>query len=82
MRAILGALIARVDVFPEKVNIHLVPLRIVDILWGGLADLSTMPEPIEASERSTLSVPARFKLMRESRLPLDWREQRDVLGFA
>jgi len=61
MRGILGALIARVDVLPEKVDIHLIPLRIVDILRGGLADLSTMPEPIEASERLTLSVPARLR---------------------
>jgi site-specific DNA recombinase len=61
LRPILGALIARVDLLPEKVDIHLFPARLVDILQGNLADHPTTPESGEALDRLTLSVPARLK---------------------
>ncbi len=60
-RSILRALIARVDVHTTKVDIHLAPARLPDLLRGNPLDLSPASECAEDADRMTLSVPARFK---------------------
>ena len=60
-RSILRALIVRIDVQAATVDIHLVPARLPDLLWGNPLDLSPASECAEDADRMTLSVPARFK---------------------
>ncbi len=68
-RAFLHALIARVDVEAEKVDIHLVSARLPDLLQNDPLGLSPVTECLEEADRMILSVPARLKRMgKETRM--------------
>ncbi len=60
-RAILCCLITRIDVRSARVDIHLVPSRLPEILQGDSSDLSLASECADTADRLTLSVSARLK---------------------
>ncbi len=60
-RSILRALIARVNVQATKVDIHLVPAGLPDLLQDNPLDPPPASECAEDADRMTLSVPARFQ---------------------
>ncbi len=61
VRAILCALIARIDVQATKVDIHLVSTRLPDLLGSNPLELPPASECAEDADRMILSVPARLK---------------------
>ncbi len=71
-RSILRALIARVDVHMTKVDIHLVPARLPDLLRDNPFDPPPASGCAEDTDRMTLSVPARFQRVgKETRMIID-----------
>ncbi len=60
-RSILRALIVRIDVQATKVDIHLVPARLPDLLQDNPLDPPPASECAEDADPMTLSVPARFQ---------------------
>ncbi len=77
-RAILSALVSRVEVHAQRVDIHLLPLRLPLILQGNLVDSTLVPERTENEDRLTLSVPARLKRTgMETRMIIDGRNPYD-----
>ncbi len=60
-RSILRALIVRIDVQATKVDIHLVPAGLPDLLEDNPLDPPPASECAEDADRMTLSVPARFQ---------------------
>ncbi len=60
-RSILRALIVRIDVQATKVDIHLVPAGLPDLLQDNPLDPPPASECAEDADRMTLSVPARFQ---------------------
>jgi DNA invertase Pin-like site-specific DNA recombinase/AraC-like DNA-binding protein len=60
-RSILRALIARVDVQATKVDIHLIPARLPDLLEDNPLDPPPASECAKDADRMILSIPARFK---------------------
>ncbi len=68
-RSILRALIVRIDVQASKVDIHLVPACLPDLLQDSLLDPSPASECAEDADRMTLSTPARIqRLGKETRM--------------
>ena len=71
-RSILRALIVRIDVQATKVDIHLVPACLPDLLRDNPLDPPPASECAEDAERMTLSVPARFQRVgKETRMIID-----------
>jgi DNA invertase Pin-like site-specific DNA recombinase len=60
-RALLSALIARIDVLPERVDIHLIAHRLADVLVTDASGLSPASTHTEDRSPVTLSVPAQLK---------------------
>ncbi len=61
MRRILSALIGRIDVLSEQIDIHLVFSGLADILLADAKDLPPAPTDMEEQNPLTLSVPAQLK---------------------
>jgi site-specific DNA recombinase len=61
LRALLRALIARIDVQPKRVDIHLVASRVAEVLLGDPHALPPASELPEKTNRLTLSVTAELK---------------------
>jgi DNA invertase Pin-like site-specific DNA recombinase len=60
-RSILRGLIARIDVSADRIDLHLVPSRLADLLRRDPLDLPVTAEAGEDDDRLTLSIPARIK---------------------
>jgi len=61
MRAILLALVTRIDVHEEKVDIEVNAARLTDVLGNDPMDLPDASGEVREADRLTLSVPARLK---------------------
>jgi DNA invertase Pin-like site-specific DNA recombinase len=61
IRGILRAFVTRIDLRPDKIEIHLLPERIDAILIGDPSALSQEPVTAEDAPMLTLSVPARLR---------------------
>jgi site-specific DNA recombinase len=61
-RAVLGALLARIEVHQERVDLQLAPARLADLLACDTSDLRGLAAAAEASgERLSLSIQAKLK---------------------
>ena len=60
-RRLLRCLVARIDVHPERVDLHIVPAQLLRLLRSDGFDLSAVPKPSNNGERLTLSIRARLR---------------------
>ena len=60
-RSVLRTLIARIDVRPERIDLHLAPARLLALLRRDRLDLSVIAQAGEDDNWFTLSIPARLK---------------------
>ena len=61
LRAILLALVARIEIHEERVDISINAARITDVLGNDPMDLPDSKEEVQKADHLTLSVPARLK---------------------
>ena len=60
-RGLLRALVTRIELHPDKVDIRLMPERLDEVLAGGYPGLAPASESVQNMATVTLSVPARLK---------------------